>query len=99
MQNYCDDDSDLTAGNCSGCDGKCTHCIKFTEGDRVELTTIGVLILGKNSVVHGTVISQSHNERKLRIIHVKWDGYPDRIIGKVNPQYIQKIGGESIVLL
>ena len=97
MQTF--DDGDTEAGKCEDCVCQCKRCNKFDSGDRIELTITGVLYLGKIAVNRGTVIGQGHNESKLIIIRVHWDGYPDQHIGRVNPVYIQKINGEPKAFL
>lgn len=96
MQTY--DDGFTEGGKCENC-SCCKECSRFTEGDRVELTVTGVLALGLKIVSRGTVKGQAQKEAGIILIHVHWDGYPERIIGQVNPHYIQKLNGNSIALL
>lgn len=79
--------------DCADC-RSCATCKKFQNGDRIELSIAGILNFGSRMVTRGTVRGQERT-RVRTVIVVHWDGYPEKVTAKVNPEHLQQIFGKT----
>lgn len=76
----------------------CKRCRCFRKGDRVELSVLGILQIGRSAVNRGTVRGQSLSKRGV-LIAIQWDSCPSCLLGQIPPKFLQRLFGEETPFL